>query len=428
MATIRLGSFDSGQMPQDLKTFFKPYHTYGEMFERTHKFRSDDNNKFVEWDELEETTENVIRLQTFLHEAGFMTRRFNPGICDYVTEAAIRLFQEYVRTILKKPCTRDGIVGKNTWGMINNWPPDLKADWHPDVASSHPSPEYKKWMELLKRAKEFYSITENQGPIMKAVNSTRDTKSTLKIENWDFNPDRIHLIGIRRNEYRSANRRKNDDLFVLLINGMVFKFWGSTDPSDHMTKLDEPFLVEGQHKYRFGWHGLGKVDSEKRDRRGEYTTYRALRPAIGDQVVVVRDWKNDGGLTADDLRANNGVGLATAINIHWTGNSHDNATWSAGCQVIKGNSYINHKNEVVDCSSFAANSYDDLFQNRKKNKGAYQFLADLVVCNVPPPKPDKPSVNYLLYTLGNELESLADNVFGANYVKDALTRLGADNV
>ena len=71
----------------------------------------------------------------------------------------------------------------------------------------------------------------------------------MKIDEWDTSRDKVHLIGIRRNEDASVGTRKNDDIFVLLVNGLVFQFWGSTDPSASLAdRTDEAFLVEGQHR------------------------------------------------------------------------------------------------------------------------------------------------------------------------------------
>ncbi len=414
MAALELGNFDPGKKPSNLKTFLKPYHTDG-VLKTTDKFRDDDNNRFVEWKE----GEKIQELQEFLYTAGFMNQKYNEGVFDYVTEASVRLFQEYIRTIdpADSNFVRDGKVGNGTWGQINKWPARKKCEWHvsrSEESSMHQ--EYNNWFELLKTAKEHYSKVENQGPIMKSVNEMNDTKSTLKVESWDFDKDKIHLIGIRRNESKSVRIRTNDDLFILLINGMVFKFWGSTDPkSKDNPSLDEPFLVEGQHIYRFGWHRLAQTS-------GNYVTYRALRPFINEQVVVIRDWKDDNKLSEEDLIANNGLGYGGQINIHWTGTSRSKSTWSSGCQVIRGQSYINNRGKAIDLSKFTAKTYADLYNSDKIDKGAYNMLADLVVCY------SKKGLNQLYYTLGNEKETLPmiKTNFGENYVISALEKMKAN--
>ena len=424
-----LGYCDPGKMPSNPIEILNRYHTdgRGEVFKNERRFRDDDNSRFVDWEE----GENVQFLQEFLYNAGFMTKKYNEGIFDYVTEAAVRLFQEYVRTIDPgdKTFKRDGQVGPKTWGKIEAWPPGKKCEWHASRATENPThDEYNNWFKILVAAQQHYSKPENQGPIMKAVNAMADTKSTIKVSEWTFEKDKIHLIGIRRNESNKTinNIRTNDDLFVLLLNGMVFKFWGSTDPrtKKHRNgKLDEGFLVEGQHRYRFGWHKLG-LDN------GKYHTYRALRPVDEEKVVVIRDWVDDNILTIDDMIKNGGLGFGTYINIHWSGkNRSSDTTWSDGCQVIRGQSYINNRKQPIDLSNFTANNYDELYANDHLDKGAYNMLADLVVCysnpNLDGKKPDR---NQLLYTLGNEKETLPmiKTMFGENYVMDALNAMNAD--
>lgn len=422
MSVLQLGNYDTGKKPANLASFFKPYHVDG-ILATTNKFRSDDNNRFEEWEQADEN--DVQKLQEFLYDAGFMTKKYNEGVYDYVTEAAVRLFQEYMATIENKSCSRDGKVGPNTWQLINQWPKGKKCNWHSSITSNNPShKEYTAWMDLLDEAKTYYSDTNHQGPIMRAVNQASDTGSTIKTQDWKFERDKIHLVGIRRNESKSISVRKNDDLFILLINGMVFKFWGSTDPKVKKGVTTEPFLVEGQHLYRFGWHNLGAVGADKKHKRGAYVTYRALRPANNRQnVLVVRDKDNDDKLSKGDLGASGlELSLANYINVHWTGTSRSQTTWSAGCQVIKGQSYMNDRGEIVDYSDYTAATYEDLFKDKKKHKGAYRFLTDLVVCY------SEKGVNTMYYTLGNENEELAKlgNVFGETYVRDALKAMKAD--
>ena len=425
MATLKLGNFDSGKKPTDLRAFLKLYHTDG-VLRTTDKFRDDDNNRFVEWQE----GENIQELQEFLCNAGFMVKKYNEGVFDYVTEAAVRLFQEYIRTVdpADSSFVRDGKVGNGTWAKIKEWPEGKKCEWDLSRAQeSSTHEEYNNWFKLLTAAKEYYSIPENQGPIMKAVNAMSNTESTLKVGDWKFDKNRVHLIGIRRNESvaSEAKRRKNDDLFILLMNGMVFKFWGSTDPQSRdqsqntSPNKDEPYLVEGQHVYRFGWHKLGEIGSNA----GKYASYRALRPAINQKTVVIRDWKRDNRLSEEDLIKNNGLGYGTYINIHWTGGRSNN-TWSAGCQVIRAHSYMNHRNEAIDLSKFSASSYEELYRNDKLDKGAYNMLADLVVCNTKiefNPSTGKPKPQGMYYTLVNENEALPiASILGENYVINAL--------
>jgi hypothetical protein len=186
-----------------------------------------------------------------------------------------------------------------------------------------------------------------------------------------------------------------------LINGQVFKFWGSTDPSQALSdRKDEAFLVEGQHMYRFGWH---KIFNESK-------IYRALKP-YRHGVLVYRDRDDNNALTESDLNSGLDPEANYSINIHWSGVGSTN--FSAGCQVIAGRSYINPRDQVIDCSSFAAASYGAA----KKTKGAYNVLTDLILCYA------RPETNYLYYTLGREDSLKLDSALGANYAQETLERM-----
>ena len=154
-----------------------------------------------------------------------------------------------------------------------------------------------------------------------------------------------------------------DDLFVLLINGLVFMFVGSTEPGVLADGANAyPFLVTGQHRYSFGWHK--QSDGKK--------IFQALKPATGG-VLIVRS--KDLALTDADLTTQaerNG-----SINVHWGPGSH----WSAGCQIMQGRAYVDPQGQLRDCSAFAATGYAALGTKRNgiiQTKGAYTLLADLV--------------------------------------------------
>lgn len=193
---------------------------------------------------------------------------------------------------------------------------------------------------------------------------------------------------------------------------MVFTFWGSTDSSVNMAaRNDEAFLIEGQHEYRFGWH---KISEEQK-------IYRALKPKDARGVMILRDWNNDNALTDDDLKITDshgnlkGMEVNPSINIHWSGVGTSN--FSAGCQVIAGKSYINHNDELQDCSKFASSSYGGLTDSDKKTKGAYNVLTDLILCYAPQ------NVTQLFYTLGREESLNLSNNFGSHYAETILKRL-----
>ena len=401
MSTIYLGSCDTAKRPADPVKFLSPYHRDG-ILKNTSSFRDDDRTT---WRRFRDSPgEEVTQLQEFLSEAGFMPRGVVDGIFDYVTQASTRLFQEYVRTVEGvKDMVPDGIVGQGTWSHIDRWKATRKvSDW--GVASTaNPTAEYTKWINLLHKAKAHYQAHPH--PIISQVNQYNKPSDTRKVNDWEFDPNEIHLIGIRRGQDLSAGRRENDDIFILLVRGMVFKFWGSTDANQKMgSRKDEAFLVEGQHKYRFGWH---KISVEKK-------IYRALKP-YKNGVLVFRDRDDDNALTEADLNKGLDGNPNQTINIHWSGMGHSN--WSAGCQVIAGKSYINHAGNVIDCSDFAAARYDDLNTSIKKTKGAYNVLADLIVSFSPP------GVNHVLYTLGREASLKLDSTLGDNYARVTLERM-----
>ncbi|NJX14926.1 peptidoglycan-binding domain-containing protein [Tamlana crocina] len=408
MPVLYLGSCDAGKRPNRRTAYLKPYHIDGLLIGKV-SFRDDDRTK---WRSFRESSGNdVLQLQKFLHGAGFMPRCAFDGVFGYVTQAAVRLFQEYVRSTENVPSmVPDGIVGSGTWSHIHRWIQEGKVSEWGKHSASNPTPEYTHWMNLLNQAKQHY--VANPGPILKHLNSLTKTYATKKPKDWDFSSNNIHLIGVRRKQTESTTRRDNDDLFFLLINGMVFTFWGSTDPSVAMAqRKDEAFLIEGQHSYRFGWH---KISVEKK-------IYRALKPADHNGVMIIRDWDNDNAFTNNDIKVTDsqgklkGLRVNPSINIHWTGVGRSN--FSAGCQVIAGKSYLNHKNELQDCSKFASTSYGELTDSDKKTKGAYNVFTDLVLCYAPP------NVTQLHYTLGREESLDLSANFGGDFASKTLNLL-----
>lgn len=402
MAVLYLGSCDYGKVPSDRKSFLKPYHIDGLLKDKV-TFRDDDRTKWRLFREGHGT--DVTQLQHFLYDSGFMPRASFDGVFGYVTQAATRLFQEYVRTIENETSMiPDGIVGSTTMRHIIRWKQENKISQWSQHSGNKPTQHFTEWLQLLNKAKQHYQ--SNPGPVLKNLNSLAKTYSTKKVDDWDFDSNQIHLIGVRRNQTQSINRRDNDDLFFLLINGMVFTFWGSTDPSAKMSEAirvkHEAFLIEGQHTYRFGWH---KITNEAK-------IYRALKPHDSNGVIIARDWDNDNAFTDNDVvnfEVNN------SINIHWTGVGKSN--FSAGCQVIAGKSYINHKGDLQNCSKFASTSYGGLTRSHKKTKGAYNVFTDLVLCYAPQ------GITHLNYTLGREDSLRLDNKFGASYTVDTLNNL-----
>jgi hypothetical protein len=287
------------------------------------------------------------------------------GIFGYRTRAAVRLFQEYVRSIEGKACLPDGIVGPKTAEHIQRWSDGgLKADWVPllgtwaDGSLAGQSCEFNDWLAFLEAAKAHYQA--HPSSLLSRVDAFAQKTDTRCVEEWEFSPLDIHLVGIRHGEQDAS--RKFDDALILLIKGMVFKFQGSTDPGSTKNRKGAPFLVPGQHDFRFGLHR---------------SSYHALRP-LAHGVLVVRS-KGDILLSDEDVRGKlerNGT-----INIHWGGKGVGRPVnrWSEGCQVITGSGYENHRKHLVSCAGYVGINNGEVSRRTDKTRGAYNVLADLVV-------------------------------------------------
>ena len=293
----------------------------------------------------------IAQVQQGLHQLGFFPGGEADGICGYRTTSAIRLFQEYVRSVEGVKCLPDGHFGPQTQAQLQRWlSSGARPDWSPKAG------EYEAWLGLLQAVKQKYTATPSR--VLELVNAFAGQSDTRKVRDWDFTgPGNIHLIGVRRNE--AAN--KFDDIFVLLIKGLVFKFQGSTEPGASEHPDGPPHLTPGQHDYHFGWH--------KR-------TYLALRPR-GAGVLVVRAGADR---KLDDTDLARGVHPEPTINIHWGGRgmAGDVNNWSEGCQVINGTVYVNPGHQLISCAEFAAVGSKDPTTRPEKTRGAYNVLVDLV--------------------------------------------------
>ncbi len=359
---IKLGAYDAGCKPANLREYFDNIHESG-MASKT-QFRGERND---EWLGFSPSSGNqVASVQAFLKERGFFPFGRIDGLCGYRTFSSMRLFQEYVRSVEKDSSigVPDGVFGRKSLKHMERWKDNaLQTDWNHN-SSTNAQPEYKRWMKLLANIKTHYLAEPTA--LLQRINAYNGSTDTLVVGNWAFDPGRIHLIGIRRDEAKPG-KRKNDDVFILLINGIVFKFYGTTDPGKSSHHKGAPFLVNSQHRYRFGWHKQSNMQR----------VYRALKPR-STGVLIVRDGNRDFALTQADqegeLQNNN------SINIHWGGQGVSN--WSQGCQVVCGARYVNHHNEMIDCKHFAATTYSKLGKQDENNiyqtKGAYSVLVDLV--------------------------------------------------
>ena len=303
----------------------------------------------------------VVATQKALTQVGFFPGGKADGICGYRTVSAIRLFQEYVRAVEQLSSVPDGRFDPQSQQHLQRWVTrGLRPEWTPTVdgwrSGTLGDTEYTAWLGLLAQVKARYLTSPTR--MLQMVNASTAPSDTRKVANWDVSPAGIHLIGVRREEASL----KFDDIFVVLIKGLVYKFQGTTEPgaATDSTK-GAPFLVQGQHDYHFGWHKK---------------TYLALRPQ-NKGVLIVR---SKGDMRLDDADLANGLQVEGTINVHWggLGLKRDVNTWSEGCQVINGTAYVNPNDALVNCAAFAATNNDEIAKNPSKTRGAYNVLLDLV--------------------------------------------------
>lgn len=365
---ISLGKFDVGISPEAIRKYLEMVKqlTGFTGSDDAGKLRGDQNNEVVAFEPVTPDPSkgelSVAEVQGVLKNAGFFPFGQIDGICGYRTTAAIRFFQEYVRTVEKDESigSPDGMLGTKAFGHIRRWRDGgLKADWIGATSERH-----QQGIALLNAVKQRCLQSPNR--MLQMVDAYTGKSDTLKVSEWDFNPEHIHLIGIRKNTPDSEGQF--NDVFFLLIRGLVFAFNGSTDPGSTTDPKGFPFLTNGQHLYRFGWHGFKHKDR----------IYQALKPRAHG-VLVVRS--KDRILNEQDLAG--GLEANGSINVHWGGEgfSADIGTWSEGCQVITGKAYINHKNELVDLAKYAAVNSGGLgkyVNGNYQTKGAYTVLSDVV--------------------------------------------------
>lgn len=308
---------------------------------------------------------SVAEAQAALSRIGFFPGGRVDGICGYRTRAAIRLFQEYVRSVEGRPCAPDGKLGPGTGRELRRWLDEgLTADWSPrlerwrDGRLGEVPGEFGEWLSFLGKVRAHR--LDSPGPLLRKVDAFEGASDTRRVADWAFDDRRIHLIGVRHRERAEAH--VFDDVLILLVKGLVFAFQGSTDPGFSRHEDGAPFLVLGQHAFRFGLH------------RG---SYHALRPRRHG-VLVLRS-KGDYALTESDLAGE--IEVNATINIHWGGRGVRRKVnrWSEGCQVIAGSGYMNHAGKVVLCQDVAVNNSALKESGGRLTRGAYNVLSDLIV-------------------------------------------------
>jgi hypothetical protein len=411
-AMITLGTYDSNIQPSALDEYIERAKKLTGVENWENKLRGEKDGEWAEFQALSGSVMTVADAQRFFKDAGFFPSGKIDGICGYRTLSAIRLFQEYVRAVegAEEIGSPDGRMGPKTIAHAGRWrAKNQKAEWAV-VSAANPSREYAEWMSLLRKIKEKYVAAPNA--MLRKLNDYTGPSDTIKVSNWDFDPNKIHLIGVRRNETQIEDgQRKFDDAFILLIRGLAFKFLGSTDPGATENPEGFPFLTQGQHLYRFGWHKIGDLNR----------VFHALKP-LNRGVLVVRS--KDIVLTDEDLAKELEPNIT--INIHWGGEGLFNVgKWSVGCQVIVGKSYIDHNDVVVNCTGYAATKYDQLGAKNDngvyQTKGAYNVLTDLVAALSGADQDD----NVVRYMLIYERDLELSPEIGPGKAEEIVTRLQA---
>ena len=199
---IRLGTCDQDCIPRDRRQYFRHIHEPSMLGKNL--FRGEREGR---WLNFTKSGESVIDLQRFLKQVGFMPFGKMDGLCGYRTASSMRLFQEYVRTVEGETSigSADGVFGPAGSSHVERWQRDgIRADWD-DCSSDRPSPEYTKWMGLLQKVKKHYLIEATT--LLRKVNDFSQVSDTPKVADWDLNPNRTHLIGVRRDETKPGKRQ-----------------------------------------------------------------------------------------------------------------------------------------------------------------------------------------------------------------------------
>ncbi len=376
---MRLGFVDSDSS-RDTGGYLKSWHDW----------RLPDHGLRLEgtgaWTGFKRLSENPVKdLQTRLRAAGFYPKGELDGVFGYRTQSAVRLFQEYVLTVEGRPEIGDvdGIAGNRTQEHLDRWVAEGRLPaWSAQTA------EHRSAMEGLRSLQQHFLDSDLKG--IRLLEENAGDSASRKVADWTYRDGDIHMVGIRRNENEvfdtdsGTRRRRNDDVIVLLIHGTRWVFRGSTNPSPNIARRpDQPFLIRGQHEYRFGWHKIAGTEQKP----GGSKVYRAYKPRNWKGPLIVR--------AVGDLLTDESFTAATpnpAINVHWSGSG--TANWSAGCQVVAGAKYLNFKGDLVDASHRAAAGYGQL--SGSKTRGAYNVFVDLTTIFADDPRP---AGDTILYTL-----------------------------
>jgi hypothetical protein len=296
----------------------------------------------------------VRELQQHLSLLGLLPAHCLDGIYGYRTRAAVRLLQLFVkgRTDLPDPGHPAGVAGPKVNAVLA-----ALENQGPEAVWPKQEPRYYALaLELLRSAQRGFAMDAQWQSCL----ASKAAADTLPPEQWSTSPEDVHLIGIRRPEQVGRTRWNEGctDLFLLLANHRVWVLFGNTEPRPKNNNTTR--LVRGQHRYRFGWHGIEK-DTVQR-------CYLALRPWSKGVLV---------GKTPHYERIPSTVGTSALINLHWSGKGLSN--WGKGCQVMAGQSFIDPAGHMVSCEEFAARKYQDLTDHGEKarTQGAFHLVPDL---------------------------------------------------
>ena len=254
------------------------------------------------------------------------------------------------------------ISGNN--GVEGNDNEENNDDEVEDEEEATEDPLFSEWMERLKALK--VKLSANPGPVHTQVAKFGKPSDTYQVKDWAFNGEDVHLIAIRKPPVvpRIFDANRNDALFILLIEGKVYKFWGFTGyfnakgNNSNNNDLSLAIMAEGQHKY-----AIDKTRSVK-----------ALIP-FQDGVLFFRDRDKNKAFSARDIRAGLYSEPIETADIQWAPLGIDND--KTGVQFISNKRYINHDDDIISKSQLT-DTDNALLGEGGSSTDAYEAFTDLI--------------------------------------------------
>ena len=170
---IQLGSFDAGVTKTERDDYVKQVETVtrvrlGEVAEGSDKLQ------LAACTPSTQSPMSVADIQQGLKAAGFFPGGKVDGICGYRTRSAMRLFQEYVRSVEKQSSLPDGQFGPSSQQHLRRWVDGHRVhDWAPTIerwrTGALGQTEYTEWLSLLGRVKERYAASPNRTSLAQAI-------------------------------------------------------------------------------------------------------------------------------------------------------------------------------------------------------------------------------------------------------------------